>query len=77
MSGLNLKLLVPYGKPTISAFYALSKTLEGIIEIQMGHVNVKIVPLPHPSGISLVHQIQEHRALIYQAFELIRSTHLM
>ncbi|MFO7944531.1 MAG: uracil-DNA glycosylase family protein [Anaerolineales bacterium] len=76
MDGLNLKLIIPVGRLAIDAFYDSSKTLEEIIGTQMGYASAQVIPLPHPSGISRWHQKQEHRALIYQALELIRPVGL-
>jgi len=76
MTSLNLKLIIPVGRLAIDAFYAPLKTLEEIIGSQMRNASAYVIPLPHPSGISRWHQIQEHRALIYQALELIRSFRL-
>ena len=73
MTGLNLGLIIPVGRLAIEAFYAPSKTLEEIIGTQMKYASARVIPLPHPSGISRWHQKQEHRALIYRALELIRS----
>lgn len=76
MTGFNLKLIIPVGRQAIDAFYAPSKTLEEIIGTQMGYASATVIPLPHPSGVSRWHQKQEHRILIYQALELIRSIDL-
>jgi len=76
LAGLNLKLIIPVGRLAVDAFYAPSKTLDEIIGTQMKYANAHVIPLPHPSGISRWHQTQEHRALIYQALELIRSVGL-
>ncbi|MBS3750610.1 MAG: hypothetical protein KGY39_03785 [Anaerolineales bacterium] len=77
MTGLNLKLVIPVGRLAVDAFYAPSKTLDEIIGTQMGYASAQVIPLPHPSGISRWHQKQEHRALIYQALELIRLIDLV
>lgn len=76
MNGFNLELIIPVGRQAIDAFYAPSKTLEEIIGTQMGYASATVIPLPHPSGVSRWHQKQEHRALIYQALEIIRSAEL-
>ncbi len=77
MTGLNLKLIVPVGRLSVDAFYASSKTLDEIIGAQMGYASAQVIPLPHPSGISRWHQRQEHRKLIYQALDRIRSVGLI
>jgi uracil-DNA glycosylase len=76
MASLNLKLIIPVERLAIEAFFAPSKTLEELIRTKMGYASAQVIPLPHPSGISLWHQTQEHRSLIYQALELIRSVGL-
>jgi uracil-DNA glycosylase family 4 len=73
MASLNLKMIIPVGRLAIDAFYTSSKTLEEIIGTQMGYASAHVIPLHHPSGISRWGQAQEHRALIYQALELVRS----
>jgi uracil-DNA glycosylase len=71
MTGLNLKLIILIGRLAIDTFYAPSKTSEEIIGTQMRYASVKVIPLPHPSGISRWNQKQVHRALICEALELL------
>ncbi len=76
MTGLNLRLIIPVGRLAIDAFFPASKALEKIIGQRLKYSRALVVPLPHPSGLSLWHQKQEHRALIYRALEMIGALNL-
>jgi len=76
MHGLSLRLIIPVDRLAIDAFFPASKVLEKIIGKRMKYSRAHVIPPPDPSGISRWHQNQEHRALIYQALEMIGNLDL-
>ena len=65
------KLVILIGRLAIELFYAKGKKLNEIIGSEIEVEGRWIVPLPHPSGASRWHQIEENRILIDQAISLI------
>ncbi len=64
-------IVLPVGRLAINLFYARSASLNRIIGTEKQVDGRWIVPLPHPSGASRWHQIQENRDLIAKAVNLI------
>jgi uracil-DNA glycosylase len=64
-------LIIPIGKLAIELFYPKGLKLTEIIGTQKRVEGRWIVPLPHSSGASRWHQIEENRALIRKAVDLI------
>ncbi len=67
------KLIIPVGRLAINLFYGTKTSLAKIIGTQRQVDGRWIVPLPHPSGASRWHQLDENRARIRQAIALIRE----
>jgi uracil-DNA glycosylase len=65
------KLVIPIGRLAIELFYARGKKLNEIVGSEMQVEGRWVVPLPHPSGASRWHQIEENRVLIDRAIALI------
>lgn len=66
-------LILPIGRLAISLYYDRNIPLVEIIGSQKYVDGRWIVPLPHPSGASRWHQVEENRARISQAIDLIRE----
>ena len=66
-------LILPVGRLAINLFYDGKSPLAEIIGTQKRVDGRWIVPLPHPSGASRWHQLEENRARIRQAIALIRE----
>ena len=66
-------LILPVGRLAISLFYPAEQTLEEIIGTQKQVEGRWIIPLPHPSGASRWHQLEENRERVQRAVELIRE----
>ncbi len=64
-------LIIPVGRLAINMFYPAKAPLKEIIGTQKQVDGRWIVPLPHPSGVSRWHQLEENRALVRQAVEHI------
>jgi uracil-DNA glycosylase len=64
-------LIIPVGRVAISLFYDGKSSLEEIIGSHKQVNGRWIVPLPHPSGASRWHQLDDNRERIRQAIELI------
>ncbi len=64
-------LIIPIGRLAINLFFPKSMKLTDIIGTQKEVDGRCVVPLPHSSGASRWHQIEENRILIRQAVELI------
>lgn len=73
ISILNPSLIIPVGRLAIDLFYDSDGLLSEIIGTEKSIAKRWIVPLPHPSGASRWHQIQDHRQRIDRALLLIRS----
>lgn len=65
------ELIVPVGRLAINLYYPAKLPLAEIIGTQLQINRGWVVPLPHPSGASRWHQIEENRLLVEQAVELI------
>ena len=68
---LDPALILPVGRLAISLFYPVELPLEEMIGTQKQVDGRWVVPLPHPSGASRWHQIEENRAHVRQAVGLI------
>ena len=68
---INPALIIPVGRLAIGLFYSASQPLNQVIGSQKQVDGRWIVPLPHPSGASRWHQIEENRALIRRAVSRI------
>jgi uracil-DNA glycosylase len=68
---LNPQLIIPVGRLAINLFYTLEIPLEEVIGAQRQVDGRWVVPLPHPSGASRWHQLEDNRALVRQAVGLI------
>ncbi|MGD8456865.1 MAG: uracil-DNA glycosylase family protein [Anaerolineales bacterium] len=67
------EVIIPIGRLAIGLFFPKSMKLTEIIGTQIQtESGAWIIPLPHSSGASRWHQIEENRALIAQAFGLIK-----
>jgi len=67
------KLIIPVGRLSIMRFYSPKLTLAKIIGTQKQLDGRWVVPLPHPSGASRWHQLEENREKVRQAIGLIRE----
>ena len=68
---LDPQLIIPVGRLAINLFYVVEIPLEEVIGAQKQVDGGWVVPLPHPSGASRWHQLEENRAHVRQAVELI------
>lgn len=66
------QLILPVGRLAINLFFAPSRPLAEIVGSQVNVDGRVIIPLPHPSGASRWHQIEENRAKIDKAIALIK-----
>lgn len=68
---LDPRLIIPVGRLAIDLYFSTKMPLTEIIGNEK-HVDDRLViPLPHPSGASRWHQIEENRTRISEAIELI------
>jgi uracil-DNA glycosylase len=67
------QLIILIGRLAINLFYPKGDKLSDIIGTEKEVHGRWIVPLPHPSGASRWHQIEENRALIQKAVSLIQA----
>ena len=67
------ELIIPIGRLAISLFYPKKLKLTQIIGTEKQVAGSWVVPLPHSSGASRWHQIQENRQLIARAVKLIEG----
>ena len=67
------RVIIPIGRLAINLFYPKKLKLQEIIGTQMEVSGRWVIPLPHSSGASRWHQIEENRRLIEQAISLIRE----
>ena len=74
ISLVDPQLIIPVGKLAIGLFYPAGQTLEEIIGTKLLVANRWVVPLPHPSGASRWHQIEDNRARVRQAIKLIEES---
>lgn len=70
------KLIIPIGRLAIKVFYPKGTALEDVIGTEMKQDGIWYVPLPHPSGASRWHQIEENRKQIRKAIRLISKRYL-
>ena len=70
---VNPRVIIPIGRLAINLFYPKKLKLQEIIGTQVEVSGHWIIPLPHSSGASRWHQIEENRRLIDQAIILIRE----
>ena len=67
------ELIIPVGKLAISLFFPSSLPLNQVIGSQKLVDTRWVIPLPHPSGASRWHQIEQNQSLVRQAIDLIRQ----
>ena len=67
------QVIIPIGRLAINLYFPKTKNLNEIIGSQLQVDGRWIVPLPHSSGASRWHQIEENRLLIDRAISLIRE----
>ncbi len=67
------ELIIPIGGLAINLFFDKKLRLDQIIGTEKQVAGRWIVPLPHPSGASRWHQIEENKVLIERAIGLIRG----
>ena len=65
-------VIIPIGRLAINLFFPKKAKLAEIIGTQLEVDGRIVIPLPHSSGASRWHQIEENRALITKAIELIK-----
>jgi uracil-DNA glycosylase len=68
---VNPRVIIPIGRLAINLFYSKDLKLNEIIGTQKEVNGHWIIPLPHSSGASRWHQIEENRKLIDRAIGLI------
>lgn len=68
---VNPQVIIPIGRLAINLFYPKKLKLSEIIGTQKEIADRWIIPLPHSSGASRWHQIEENRQLISDAITLI------
>jgi len=68
---VNPALMIPIGRLAINLFFPKSMKLTDIIGTKKEVHGRYVVPLPHSSGASRWHQIEDNRMLIRQAVDLI------
>jgi uracil-DNA glycosylase len=64
-------VIIPIGRLAINLFFPTKLKLSEIIGTQLEYEGRWIIPLPHSSGASRWHQIEENRKLIRKAIDLI------
>jgi uracil-DNA glycosylase family 4 len=70
---VNPELIIPVGRLAILRFFSPKLTLAQIIGTQKQVDGRWVVPLPHPSGASRWHQLEDNRKRVSQAIGLIRE----
>jgi uracil-DNA glycosylase family 4 len=68
---LNPQLIIPVGRLAINLFFPTEIPLEEVIGTHKQFDGLWVVPLPHPSGASRWHQLEENRLRVRQAVDLI------
>lgn len=68
---INPDLIIPVGRLAIGLYFPAKKPLTEIIGTQMNVDHRVVIPLPHPSGASRWHQLEENRERIAEAIERI------
>jgi uracil-DNA glycosylase family 4 len=67
------QVIIPIGRLAINLFFSKKLKLDEIIGTQINSNGRWIIPLPHSSGASRWHQIEQNRQLISRAVDLIRE----
>ena len=70
---VNPQVIIPIGRLAINLFFPKKLKLQEIIGTQKEVEGRWIIPLPHSSGASRWHQIEENRQLIADAIKLIKN----
>lgn len=70
---VNPQVIIPIGRLAINLLYSKKLKLSEIIGTQKEIAGRWIIPLPHSSGASRWHQIEENRQLISDAITLIMN----
>ncbi len=70
---VNPQVIIPIGRLAINLFFPKKLKLQEIIGTQKEVEGRWIIPLPHSSGASRWHQIEENRQLITDAIKLINN----
>lgn len=70
---INPCIIIPVGRLAINLFYSPRLSLSVIIGTERTVENRHIIPLPHPSGASRWHQVEENRAKIQIAVQCIHK----
>jgi len=70
---VNPQVIIPIGRLAINLFFPKKLKLQDIIGTQKEVEGRWIIPLPHSSGASRWHQIEENRQLITDAIKLINN----
>lgn len=70
---VNPQVIIPIGRLAINLFYPKKLKLQEIIGTQKEVEGRWIIPLPHSSGASRWHQIEENRQLITDVIKLISN----
>lgn len=66
-------VIIPIGRLAINLFFPTKQKLSEIIGTELEQNGRWIIPLPHSSGASRWHQIEENRILIRKAIDLING----
>lgn len=72
---INPSIIIPVGRLAINLFFQPALSLSKIIGNEKIVDNRFIIPLPHPSGASRWHQMDENRRKIGKAIEHIQTRH--
>lgn len=67
------RVIIPIGRLAINLFYPKKLKLQEIIGNRLEVSGSWVIPLPHSSGASRWHQLEDNRRLIDQAIILIRE----
>jgi uracil-DNA glycosylase len=67
------QVIIPIGRLAINLFYDKKLKLDEIIGTQINSKGRWVIPLPHSSGASRWHQIDQNRRLINEAITLIKE----
>ena len=70
---VNPQVIIPIGRLAINLFIPKKLKLKEIIGTQKEIEGRWIIPLPHSSGASRWHQVEENRQLIAEAIKLINN----
>ncbi len=68
---VNPRVIIPIGRLAINLYYPSKLVLKEIIGTQLEVDGRWVIPLPHSSGASRWHQIEENRRLIDRSISLI------